>query len=237
MRANALANERNYSGAESALQQLRTDYPTHRLVTAVWSIDGKTSTLVDALSAGLASRGAWESANAFLFSNPAIESDAPRVRLKTDRGDIVLAIWTSRAPEHAKSFLELVDAGTYDGTKFHHIDPEFGIDGGDPNTVTGAPETWGQGGRERVIARESTGLFHFAGVVSAAAGASKNESAVGQFSILVEPRHDLDGTRDIFAVVESGLDVAKAIASAAQSANTPGRPETPVTLISAAREP
>ena len=53
------------------------------------------------------------------------------------------------APKHVMNFLSLSDTGmdgiSYDdNTLFHRIIPGFMIQGGDPNTISGEPNTWGQ---------------------------------------------------------------------------------------------
>lgn len=58
-------------------------------------------------------------------SNP-----APRVKLETTFGDIVLELFEKDTPETVKNFLEYVESGHYDGTIFHRVIGNFMIQGG-----------------------------------------------------------------------------------------------------------
>lgn len=55
---------------------------------------------------------------------------APRVRLDTSMGAIVLELDAVRAPLSAENFLRLVRDGYYDGTVFHRVIANFVIQGG-----------------------------------------------------------------------------------------------------------
>ncbi len=82
-------------------------------------------------------------------SAPARAADpaaAPFVRLHTDAGEILLALFPQLAPHHVGNFLHLAGAGFFDGTYFHRIVPGFVIQGGDPNTKDRDPRTDGKGG-------------------------------------------------------------------------------------------
>ena len=230
LEANALLSERKFDEAKAALDKLRAEYPEHSIVKQVWSVDGTSESLVAAWASGIAARKAWEEQHSNLFANPAPPADAPKVRLKTELGDIEVTLFRDRAPEHVQNFLDQVAAGYYSGTKFYRIDAQMGVDGGDPLTHKDDPTRWGTGGGDKVFAYKETGLYHFKGVLTAAAGASRKESLGSRFSLLTEDRHDLDGQRVVFGVVTGGMDIVRQLANAAQASDGSGRPEKPVVL-------
>ena len=57
-----------------------------------------------------------------------------RATLKTDMGDITLRFFPDKAPNHVRNFIELAQAGLYDGVLFHRVIPDFMIQTGDPLT-------------------------------------------------------------------------------------------------------
>src|SRR6185436_15276319 len=81
--------------------------------------------------------------------------DAPRVRLNTSKGPIVVGLYVDRAPKHAENFLKLCREGAYNGTKFHRVVRGSLVQGGDPNSVSGEPDSWGSGGPARAIVPEN----------------------------------------------------------------------------------
>src|SRR5829696_8015697 len=66
--------------------------------------------------------------------------------LHTTAGQINLRFFPDVAPNHVKNFIDLAEQGFYNNTKFHRVIPGFMIQGGDPNTISGNPATWGTGG-------------------------------------------------------------------------------------------
>lgn len=73
------------------------------------------------------------------------EQDVPLVRLTTDEGVILVALFPDLAPNHAANFAHLARTGYYDQTYFHRIIPGFMIQGGDGNTRDFDPRNDGQG--------------------------------------------------------------------------------------------
>ena len=55
---------------------------------------------------------------------------APRVRIETTEGDVVIELDAVRAPLTAENFLRYVRDGAYDGTVFHRVIPNFVVQGG-----------------------------------------------------------------------------------------------------------
>ena len=70
----------------------------------------------------------------------------PLVILETTQGEIIIDFFPFDAPKHFENFILLSNNGNYDGILFHRIIPGFMIQSGDPNTIDGDPNTWGQGG-------------------------------------------------------------------------------------------
>ncbi|MCP4040717.1 MAG: peptidyl-prolyl cis-trans isomerase, partial [Gammaproteobacteria bacterium] len=52
------------------------------------------------------------------------------VRIKTDKGAIVLELYPDKAPETVANFITYVKDGFYDGTIFHRVINGFMIQGG-----------------------------------------------------------------------------------------------------------
>src|SRR3989344_1541800 len=62
------------------------------------------------------------------------------VSLETNKGTIVLEIYTGEMPVTAGNFVKLVKDGFYNGVVFHRVMDGFMIQGGDPTgTGTGGP--------------------------------------------------------------------------------------------------
>ena len=59
-----------------------------------------------------------------------MSGNAPKVKLETSFGDLVLELFEKDTPETVKNFLEYVDSGHYDGTIFHRVIGNFMIQGG-----------------------------------------------------------------------------------------------------------
>lgn len=73
------------------------------------------------------------------------DDQVPLVRLNTDEGAILLALWPDLAPNHVENFLQLCRTGFYDETYFHRVIPGFMIQGGDGNTKDFDPRNDGMG--------------------------------------------------------------------------------------------
>jgi cyclophilin family peptidyl-prolyl cis-trans isomerase len=75
------------------------------------------------------------SSSAFAQSNTpaceaALKSAAPRVKLTTSMGPIVLELNKDKAPISTENFVKYVGSGHYDGTVFHRVIENFMIQGG-----------------------------------------------------------------------------------------------------------
>lgn len=73
--------------------------------------------------------GATTSSNS-LDSNP--ESNQTIVSLSTKDGDILLKLYTDKAPNTVKNFLSKANSGFYKNLTFHRVEPGFVVQGGDP---------------------------------------------------------------------------------------------------------
>ena len=60
----------------------------------------------------------------------AMASPAPKVKLTTSKGPIVIQLDKEKAPVSTANFVKYVSMGHYDGTIFHRVIPDFMIQGG-----------------------------------------------------------------------------------------------------------
>jgi cyclophilin family peptidyl-prolyl cis-trans isomerase len=159
--------------------------------------------------------------------------------LETNYGRIVIEFLPQEAPKNVANFIELTRDGFYDGTKFHRIVGKSGaqlvaIQGGDPNTISGDPSTWGQGqpGQKTVPGEFTKSVKHVRGMVSMARKQNDVNSATSQFFICVGPEPQWDGQYSIFGRVIDGMNIVDSIAHGPVWPNT-DKPMDPVTITKA----
>ena len=150
----------------------------------------------------------------------------PVVVFQTNLGDIVIELFVADAEEHVKNFIQLSNSKYYDGTLFHRIIPGFMIQGGDPNTINGNPDTWGQGGPDKKLNQEFNSIKHNRGIVSMARSADPN-SAGSQFFIIHKNSNFLDGEYTAFGRIATEESFRTLDRIAAVQTETNDRPVDP----------
>ncbi len=138
----------------------------------------------------------------------------PVVILETNSGEIVIGFFPNDAPKHVENFLKLTTSGFYDGVLFHRIIPGFMIQGGDPNTIDGDPNTWGIGGPSTSVDAEFNTIKHNRGIVSMARSADPN-SGGSQFFIVHQDSNFLDEQYTVFGriITEESFETLDKIAA------------------------
>jgi len=147
----------------------------------------------------------------------------PLVILETTQGEIIIEFFSIDAPKHTENFILLSKTGYYDGILFHRIIPGFMIQSGDPNTIDGDPNTWGQGGNGALSDRidaEFNNIQHDRGIVSMARSSDPN-SAGSQFFIVHKDSTFLDGEYTVFGriVTESSFETLDKITAVQTGTN------------------
>ena len=127
----------------------------------------------------------------------------PLVRMETERGVVVLRLERTLAPVHVASFLELAEAGFYDGLDFHRVVSNFVVQGLDPRG-----DGWGVGGR-RVPDEQSSRPFVTGTVGMPSAGQPHTGGC--QIFITLLPTPHLNGNYTVFGQVVQGLDVVQSL--------------------------
>jgi peptidyl-prolyl cis-trans isomerase B (cyclophilin B) len=154
------------------------------------------------------------------------QSDDKLVVLETNLGTIVIEFFPEDAPNHVDNFIGLTESGFYDGVLFHRIIPGFMIQGGDPNTIDGDPNTWGTGGPTTSVDAEFNTIKHNRGIVSMARSADPN-SGGSQFFIVHADSNFLDEQYTVFGriVTDESFETLDKIASVEISSQD--RPQNP----------
>ena len=128
----------------------------------------------------------------------------PAVRIRTERGDIVVTLAPVEAPLTVANMLALVEAGFYSGPnlRWHRVVPNFVLQDGDPRGD-------GSGGPAHAIRDEMNRLRYERGMLGMAL--SGPDTGGSQFFITHSPQPHLDGGYTVFGRVSAGMDVADAI--------------------------
>jgi len=170
------------------------------------------------------------------MSGPALaQGAAPRVKLATSAGDIVLELAPEKAPKTVANFLQYVRDKHYDGTVFHRVIDGFMIQGGGYATDFKERPT-----RAPVPLEARNGLRNERYTV-AMARTSDPDSATAQFFINVKDNANLDAPNPdghgytVFGKVVSGTEVVDRIRAVRTTSQ--GRmqnvPVDPITIQSA----
>lgn len=137
--------------------------------------------------------------------------------IETTKGTLVVELFPGEAPKTVANFEKLANDGFYDGIRFHRVIADFVVQGGCPNTKTGAGPV-GTGGPGWQIPCETAGNphRHTVGALSMA-HAGKNTGGSQFFLVLSEAntRH-LNGVHTVFGQVVTGLELLPTITQADQ---------------------
>ncbi|MFZ3117929.1 MAG: peptidylprolyl isomerase [Variovorax sp.] len=160
---------------------------------------------------------------------------APRVKLATSAGDIVVELAPEKAPKTVANFLQYVRDKHYDGTVFHRVIDGFMIQGGGFTADMRQKPT-----RAPVPLEASNGLKNARYTIAMARTGDPN-SATSQFFINVKDNTMLDAPNPdgygytVFGKVVAGSEVVDKI-RAVQTGNKGGMqnvPLEPITIQSA----
>ena len=141
-------------------------------------------------------------------------SSAPRVKLETTLGDIVVELDAEKAPVSVHNFLQYAHDKFYDGTIFHRVMVGFMIQGGG---FIADMEKKEDGLRDEIINEWENGLKNEVGTVAMARLGGRPDSATSQFFINVVPNGRLDqAQRDgaayaVFGRVVEGMETVEKI--------------------------
>ena len=142
----------------------------------------------------------------------------------------MVGLYSDRAPKHTENFLKLCREDFYKGTKFHRVVRGSVVQGGDPNSISGDPDTWGSGGLPNAIEPENDPrLRHFKGALAAWRAPGETRSNGSQFLITTTDQNEMDGQTVVFGIVLDGFQTLEAIESGAVVGD---RPQDPATIES-----
>ncbi len=160
-----------------------------------------------------------EDANVQAQAVEVIESCTAVIEIE-NYGSITVELDGSTAPITVANFVELAEAGFYDGLTFHRIIDGFMMQGG-------CPLGNGTGGADKNIKGEfkqngvDNPLSHTRGAISMARSMAP-DSASSQFFIVHEDSTYLDGSYAAFGYVSEGMDVVDAVCADAKPTDNNG---------------
>jgi cyclophilin family peptidyl-prolyl cis-trans isomerase len=124
----------------------------------------------------------------------------PQVLLETSQGDVVLELFEDNAPNTVANFINLVEAGKYNGLKFHRVIDGFMAQGGCPK----GDGTGGPGYHIKCECYRKDAQKHERGVISMAHAG--RDTGGQQFFITFAKTSHLDGKHTVFGKVVKGMD-------------------------------
>jgi len=128
--------------------------------------------------------------------------DLPRVKVTTNRGELIVELLENEAPDTVGNFINLIESKQfYDGLDFHRVLPGFMAQGG-------CPQGNGSGGPGYTIKCETDAenhRIHFRGSLSMAHAGK--DTGGSQFFLTFVPAAHLNGKHTVFGRVIEGMDV------------------------------
>ncbi|MDR6537630.1 peptidylprolyl isomerase [Variovorax soli] len=158
------------------------------------------------------------------------QQGAPRVKLATSAGDIVVELAPDKAPKTVENFLQYVRDKHYDGTVFHRVIDGFMIQGGGFT-----PELQQKPTRAPIPLEASNGLKNDKYTIAMARTPNPN-SATSQFFINVKDNTMLNAPSPdgygytVFGKVVSGTEVVDKI-RAVRTGNKGGMQDVPLESV------
>jgi cyclophilin family peptidyl-prolyl cis-trans isomerase len=169
------------------------------------------------------------------LANPpaAPAGDGTTATIDTALGQIVIDLYDQSAPVASENFVNLANAGFYNGLKFHRIVPGFVIQGGDPKGD-------GSGGPGYTIPDEPVVGNYTRGIVAMARTAAPNSQGSQFFIVLSDSVANTlpkSGGYVIFGKVSSGMDVVDKISAGPNSGSPNNAATNPVVMKSVTVQP
>ena len=163
---------------------------------------------------------------------------APKIKLATSMGEIVIELNPEKAPKTVENFLKYVKDKHYDGTIFHRVMDGFMIQAGGFT-----PDMSQKSVRSPIPLESSNGLKNDRGTIAMARTNVPN-SATAQFFINVVDNNNLNAPLPdgygyaVFGKVISGMETVDKIRQAATGNRGPhgNVPQTPILITSATLE-
>ncbi|HYN47835.1 MAG TPA: peptidylprolyl isomerase [Candidatus Nanopelagicales bacterium] len=162
-----------------------------------------------------------------------------KITLATEKGDIVIEVKGSLAPNATGNFVALAECGFYDGVVFHRLVPGFVIQGGDgeygrkPNVDAA---NVGYGGPGYTIADDPVTTPYGRGTVAMARSAAPNSQG-SQFFVVLDDQAkgalEQANTYAIMGTVVSGMEVVDTIAAMPNSGPPSNAALEPVAITKA----
>jgi cyclophilin family peptidyl-prolyl cis-trans isomerase len=156
-----------------------------------------------------------------------------RAVIETSLGEMELELFPEKAPITVANFLELAEAGFYDGLTFHRVVKDFMIQGGCPRG-----DGTGDGPRKLPLeaSRGEGAVRHERGTISMAHRADPNSGSC-QFFLCHRDQPALDGSYSAFGRIARGLETLDRITELPCSMvpggpdAVPSRPKERVTIV------
>ena len=168
-----------------------------------------------------------------------LQAADPQVLLKTNKGDITIALFQDKAPISVKNFISYADEKFFDGTIFHRVIKGFMVQGGGMTA-----DMHEKSAKPPIKNEAANGLKNKRGTL-AMARTPEIDSATCQFFINVVDNAFLDHQPNdpekfgyaVFAKVVAGMDVVDAIAGVATGSKGGHQdvPREPLTILSVTR--
>jgi cyclophilin family peptidyl-prolyl cis-trans isomerase len=187
-----------------------------RISQAPVAADGMTETPVRILKVTI------EKKKVEPFLNATPDEMRKTVTLKTTLGSIRIEMEPDWAPNHVRNFLKLVSTGWYDGTAFHRLVKGFVLQGGMPNTRTGAQTHPADRWVHTIKGEFHADIKHVRGIVSMAR-TDDPDSATTSFFLMLGDAPSLDGQYSAFGRVVAGMEVLDAFEKEEVDGETPKR--------------
>jgi len=155
------------------------------------------------------------------------------VEIKTNLGNVVVELYSDKAPKTVENFLQYVDEGFFKNTIFHRVIPNFMVQGGGFNTDLTQKPT-----RSPILIESNNGLKNEIGTIAMARTSDPN-SATAQFFINVANNDFLNFKAPnasgygytVFGKVTQGIDVINKIAATPTGSAGPLSRDVPKTAV------